>query len=193
MIASLDVEFCKYYDSQPMILIYQQEQLDLIMRNIKENNFTYYKGSSRETLSNIKDQCRGILLLEKNECRGVDTRFQKDARVIITAVPDDYNQYLQMIGRASRTRGISEGIMFSVGNEKPSHVIQRMKRANAVELMELEELIMALKDRCKAKSVIMKIESLIKQGKSCRSIADIGDAMNDQQPKTKTKVQKKHE
>lgn len=59
------------------------------------------------------------MLLEKNECRGVDTRFQKDARVIIIATPDNYNQYLQMIGRASRTRGISEGIMFSVGNEKP--------------------------------------------------------------------------
>lgn len=133
------------------------------------------------------------MLLEKNECRGVDTRFEKDARVIIIATPDNYNQYLQMIGRASRTRGISEGIMFSVGNEKPSHVIQRMKRANAVELMELEELVMTLKDRVKAKSVIMKIESLIKEGKSCRSTADIGDAMNDQQHKTKTKVQKKHE
>jgi len=61
------------------------------MKVIKENNFTYYKGSSRDTLYNIKDQSRGILLLEKHECRGVDTRFQKDARVIITAIPDDYN------------------------------------------------------------------------------------------------------
>lgn len=66
-------------------------------------------------------------------------------------------------------------------------MIQRMKRANAVELMELEELVMALKERVKVKSVIMRLESLIKEGKSCRSIADIGDAMNDQQPKTKTK------
>jgi hypothetical protein len=66
----------------------------------------------------IKEHETGVLLLDKDECRGIDTRFEKDARVVITAYPDDYNQYLQMIGRASRTRGISEGVMFTVGQEK---------------------------------------------------------------------------
>jgi hypothetical protein len=42
----------------------------------------------------IKEHETGVLLLEKDECRGIDTRFEKDARVVITAYPDDYNQYL---------------------------------------------------------------------------------------------------
>ena len=84
-----------------------------------------------------------------------------------------------MIGRASRTKGISEGVMFTVGHEKSSQVMQRMKIANSVALMKLEELIIELKKRCKSKSTIMKMELLIKDGKSLRSLADIGDVLNE--------------
>ena len=65
-----------------------------------------------------------------------------------------------MIGRASRTRGVSEGIMFSVGNEKASQVVQKLKRAKATQLMELEELVLELEAKCKIKNVINKMKQL---------------------------------
>ena len=45
--------------------------------------------------------------------------------------------------------------------------------------MELEELLLQLKTRCKSKVVIGKIESLLKEGKRVRSVEDLGDVLND--------------
>ena len=80
--------------------------------------------------------------------------------------------------------------MFSVGNEKASQVVQKLKRAKATQLMELEELVLELEAKCKIKNVIHKMEQLIMDGKIIRSVEDIGDALNEQPSKTKTRVVK---
>ena len=69
--------------------------------------------------------------------------------------------------------------MLTVGNEKPSQVIQRLKRANQIVLMELEELLLQLKTKCKSKLVVGKIEQMLRDGKKIRSIEDLGDSLND--------------
>ena len=61
---------------------------------IKANKFRHFKSVTAETLEEIKDIHQGILTIEKSECRGSDTRFAKDARVLITATPEDFNEYL---------------------------------------------------------------------------------------------------
>ena len=80
--------------------------------------------------------------------------------------------------------------MFSVGNEKASQVVQKLKRAKATQLMELEELVLELEAKCKIKNVIYKMEQLIMDGKIIRSVEDIGDALNEQPSKTKTRLVK---
>ena len=80
--------------------------------------------------------------------------------------------------------------MFTVGNEKTSQVVQKLKRAKATQLMELEELVMELEGKCNIKSVINKMEQLIIDGKIIRSVADMGDALNEQPSKTKARVVK---
>ena len=80
--------------------------------------------------------------------------------------------------------------MFTVGNEKTSQVVQKLKRAKATQLMELEELVMELEGKCNIKSVIHKMEQLIIDGKIIRSVADMGDALNEQPSKTKARVVK---
>ena len=69
--------------------------------------------------------------------------------------------------------------MLTVGNEKPSQVIQRLKRANQIVLMELEELLLQLKTKSKSKLVVGKIEQMLRDGKKIRSIEDLGDSLND--------------
>ena len=54
--------------------------------------------------------------------------------------------------------------------------------------MELEELVLELEAKCKIKNVIHKMEQLIMDGKIIRSVDDIGDALNEQPSKTKTRV-----
>ena len=83
--------------------------------------------------------------------------------------------------------------MFSVGNEKASQVVQKLKRAKAAQLMELEELVLELEGKCKIKSVIHKMEQLLMDGKIIRSIEDMGDALNEQPSKAKTRVVKSKE
>ena len=59
--------------------------------------------------------------------------------------------------------------------------------------MELEELVLELEGKCKIKSVIHKMEQLLMDGKIIRSIEDMGDALNEQPSKAKTRVVKSKE
>ena len=83
--------------------------------------------------------------------------------------------------------------MFSVGTEKASQVVQKLKRAKATQLMELEELVLELEGKCKIKSVIHKMEQLLIDGKIIRTIEDMGDALNEQPNKTKARIVKNKE
>ena len=72
-------------------------------------------------------------------------------------------------------------------------MVQKLKRAKATQLIELEELVMELEKKCKIKSFIHKMEQLIMNGKIIRSVADMGDILNEQPSKSKTKVFKNKE
>ena len=52
-----------------------------------------------------------------------------------------YQEYLQMIGRGSRTRNVSEGILYTDSNEKASIVMQRLKKSNVSMMQELEKVL----------------------------------------------------
>ena len=72
-------------------------------------------------------------------------------------------------------------------------MVQKLKRAKATQLIELEELVMELENKCKIKSFIQKTEQLIMNGKIIRSVADMGDILHEQPSKSKTKVFKNKE
>jgi len=72
-------------------------------------------------------------------------------------------------------------------------VVQKLKRAKATQLIELEELVMELENKCKMKSFINKMEYLIMNGKIIRSVTDMDDILHEQSSKSKTKVFKNKE
>jgi len=72
-------------------------------------------------------------------------------------------------------------------------VVQKLKRAKATQLIELEELVMELENKCKMKSFINKLEYLIMNGKIIRSVTDMDDILHEQLSKSKTKVFKNKE
>ena len=73
--------------------------------------------------------------------RGVDTRFRRDAIVLVAVAVQSYHELQQMVGRSSRSRGVCEGILYNIGHEKPVQVMDRLKRQNAIKLQDLERLM----------------------------------------------------
>ena len=66
-------------------------------------------------ISAIRHWEYGILMITAKDARGVDTRFRKDALVLIATEVQSYLELQQMIGRSSQTRGVCEGVLYNIG------------------------------------------------------------------------------
>ena len=64
-----------------------------------------------------------------------------------------------MIGRSSRKRNISEGILYCATKEKESQIIEKMKRSNFSKMQDLEFLIHVLEKRARDKELISIMKS----------------------------------
>ena len=111
---------------------------------MKSDKYKVYIGVAANTLAKVKDLDYGILMIEAKVCRGIDTRFAKDAMVLITANVKSYHEYLQILGRSSRARNISSGILYTDTDEKPSQVMMRLKRQNITVMQNLEKLVIMI-------------------------------------------------
>ena len=90
-----------------------------------------------------------MLLIKASEGTGVDTRFRKDALVLIPAEVHSYLELQQIIGRSSRTRGVCEGILYNVGEESALQVVDRLKKQNVAALQNLERVLVLLERKCR--------------------------------------------
>ena len=63
------------YESQPMVIIYDEDQLLELITFLKESNIKHIVWEDLGTLEEIRNWDYGVLLLTKLYCRGVDTRF----------------------------------------------------------------------------------------------------------------------
>ena len=88
-----------------------------------------------------------MLLLTNEESRGIDTRFRKDSIVLIGSEVSTYHELQQIIGRSSRSRGVTESILYTVGEERATQVIERLKRSSVAALQDLERLIVLIEKK----------------------------------------------
>lgn len=98
---------------------------------LDNNKFRYREGVTADTLATIRDWDYGILMISSYESRGIDTRFKKDAIVLIVAQVENHAQYLQMIGRSSRSRNLCEAILYVQSVETAKQVLDRLSNQNA--------------------------------------------------------------
>ena len=77
-----------------------------------------------------------------------------------------YYEPLQMIGRSSRTRGVCEGTLFSVGQERASQVIERLKCYRVIKMQELERLLKLVEKRNRDAAVIRRLNEAKENGES---------------------------
>ena len=60
--------------------------------------------------------------------------------VILTKV-NSIREVQQMIGRSCRTRGVCEGSLYAVGEERPIQVMERLRKDGVISLMDMERLM----------------------------------------------------
>ena len=109
------VDLDKHYELHPVILVVGSESRGHFLKHIKASKFKYAEGGHQHVLAEIRSWEYGVLLLTREEGRGVDTRFRKDAIVLIATEVSNYHELLQMVGRSSRTKGVCEGILYVIG------------------------------------------------------------------------------
>ena len=82
----------KHYEKHPVIIIANEGNRIDIVNHLAVSKFKFTKGREQNTLADIRAWDYGVLVLSREEGRGVDTRFRKDAIVLITCEVGSYHE-----------------------------------------------------------------------------------------------------
>ena len=82
----------KHYEIHLVILVVGSESRGVFINHIKASKFKFTEGGQQHVLAEIRSWEYGILLLTREEGRGVDTRFRKDAIVLIATEVSNYHE-----------------------------------------------------------------------------------------------------
>jgi hypothetical protein len=80
----IEEDISKTYDQKPVVVIHSSDQEAFLVQLCKRNKWKYAEGVSQEVLGQIRHWDYGVLIIKASEGRGVDTRFRKDALVLIS-------------------------------------------------------------------------------------------------------------
>jgi hypothetical protein len=78
-----------------------------------------------------------------------------------------------MLGRSSRTRNICEGILYTATGEKPSVVIDKLKRQNFSMMAELEKAMILFEKKFENASLVAALEKHFENGKMIRTMNEV--------------------
>ncbi len=78
-----------------------------------------------------------------------------------------------MLGRSSRTRNICEGILYTSSGERPSVVIDKLKRQNFSMMAELEKAMILFEKKFNNVNLVATLKNEFENGKIVRCINDV--------------------
>ena len=78
-----------------------------------------------------------------------------------------------MVGRYSRTRGVCEGILDIIGQERPVQVVERLKRSSVSALQDLEKLLTLVEKKSKEQTLVKLLTEAKVKGTQVRSLQDV--------------------
>jgi light-regulated signal transduction histidine kinase (bacteriophytochrome) len=91
---SMALDIAKHYDQHPIIAIADDQYRGRLVEHLKANKYKYAEGGSLQVLASVRSWEYGILILSREEGRGVDTRFKRDAFVLITGNVSNHHELL---------------------------------------------------------------------------------------------------
>ena len=118
--AAFDNDLAKHYDLKPIIVIHEKDQRDAIIHLLKASKYRHAEGTKDNVLHEVRSWDYGVLMLSAEEGTGVDARFRRDAISLVLAEVRSYHELQQMVGRSSRSRGVCEGVLYLIGEERPA-------------------------------------------------------------------------
>ena len=148
MFSCLEESIHLSYDERPIIIFAEAENFEAIVSILEKRNWRKHKfGASPEVLREIRGWNDGIIILEKYEGIGVNTRFKKESMVLIACEVTNEAEYQQFLGRSSRTRGLCYGTYFPITDLSKGEVLQKIKGSNSTKLNYLGILLKFLSQK----------------------------------------------
>lgn len=176
------------YDERPIIVIVDEVTQERVLEILDRNNFGKYKiGASPDNLKEIRQWEYGVLILGKHDGVGLNTRFAKDAIVLIGTKVDNKAQYEQFLGRSSRTRGICRGIYFCESNLTATQIMDNLNVSNLMFLQNLGILLKFLEFKQTNQTLLNALETALDGGDKITSMKDIQTILEKKQYNAMTK------
>lgn len=154
-------------------------QREEVVNTLVVNKMRYYEKCSDDVLDSIRIWDYGVLVLNPQQGRGTDTRFQKDAHVMVLAKVTSYHELKQMVGRSSRTRGVCQGSLYVVSEERAVNIMDKLKKHGTVTLQELEKFLVVLERRGKDQTLLKLLMKLRVEGLVVNSTEQLKQHLNE--------------
>ena len=162
---AVNEDLAKLYEQQPVIVICDDEQRGDVLKSIVANKMKYLDQCSEDVLDSIRQWDYGVLVLSPQQGRGIDTRFQRDAHFMVLAKVTSYHEIKQIvISRSSRTRGVCQGTLYVVSEDRAVHIMDKLKKHGIVYFQQLEKLLLVLERRSKDQTLLKLLIKLRGEG-----------------------------
>ena len=142
-------DIVKNYELKPVIVILENHQREIVINMMRHNKFKFVDKCDEAALEDIRSWDYGVLLLKPEEGRGVDNHFKVDAHVMVLARVSTYHELQQMVGRSSRSRGVCNGTLYLVGEEKAVHLMDKLRKHGFSNIQDKEKLLLVLEKKSK--------------------------------------------
>ena len=92
LFASLVADVDKHFELHPVIIITDASYRDRLLRHLKDSKMKHAEGGQQHILAEVRNWNYGVLMLTREEGRGVDTRFKRNAIVLIATAVSSYHE-----------------------------------------------------------------------------------------------------
>ena len=78
-----------------------------------------------------------------------------------------------MVGRGSRKRGVCEGILYNIGTETSTQIMERLKKQNVVALQDLERVLKIFQEKPKDQKILKALREVQETGQVIRNLGQL--------------------
>ncbi|KEJ82779.1 hypothetical protein OXYTRIMIC_244 [Oxytricha trifallax] len=167
-----EIEECGH--SVPLIIFCNGYDMDMVKGMVEQIGQLKVRVSiSQTTLEEIQSWQNGVLILDKDESYGYNTRFRVDAQVLIACDIDSESQYLQMRGRSSRNMGALQSKYFPITILPKQQILHKMKQISIEKLDKLEQLVGLIYKKRFNKVLLEAVSDAKKENEVIASLEDL--------------------
>ena len=98
---------------------------------------------------------------------------------MVLAKVSSYHELKQMVGRSSRIRGVCQGSLYVVSEDRAAHIMDKLRKHGIVSLQELEKFLLVLERRAKDQTLLKLLLRLRGEGIVVRSTEQLKEHLDE--------------